>query len=86
MIGAASERGLAVLVDPARIGDYSRHRGATLVKPNRRETELVTGRPVHTATDAFEGVHGRPATLLPGFCRRQQEGNVCFRFVGASAA
>ena len=54
VIGAARERGLPVLVDPARIGDYERYRGATLVKPNRRETELVTGRAIHSPTDALE--------------------------------
>jgi D-beta-D-heptose 7-phosphate kinase/D-beta-D-heptose 1-phosphate adenosyltransferase len=54
VIGAARERGLPVLVDPARIGDYERYRRATLVKPNRRETELVTGRAIHSPTDALE--------------------------------
>lgn len=32
-----------VLVDPTRTNDYSRYRGATLVTPNRSETELVSG-------------------------------------------
>ena len=54
VIGAAREQGLPVLVDPARIGDYERYRGATLVKPNRRETELVTGRAIHSPADALE--------------------------------
>jgi D-beta-D-heptose 7-phosphate kinase / D-beta-D-heptose 1-phosphate adenosyltransferase len=54
VIGAAREQGLPVLVDPARIGDYERYRGATLVKPNRRETELVTGRAIHSPADAVE--------------------------------
>jgi D-beta-D-heptose 7-phosphate kinase / D-beta-D-heptose 1-phosphate adenosyltransferase len=54
VIGAAREQGLPVLVDPARIGDYGRYRGATLVKPNRRETELATGRAIHSPADALE--------------------------------
>jgi D-beta-D-heptose 7-phosphate kinase/D-beta-D-heptose 1-phosphate adenosyltransferase len=54
VIGAAREQGLLVLVDPARSGDYERYRGATLVKPNRRETELVTGRAIHSPADALE--------------------------------
>jgi D-beta-D-heptose 7-phosphate kinase/D-beta-D-heptose 1-phosphate adenosyltransferase len=54
VIAAARERELPVLVDPARIGDYERYRGATLVKPNRRETELVTGRAIHSPADALE--------------------------------
>jgi D-beta-D-heptose 7-phosphate kinase/D-beta-D-heptose 1-phosphate adenosyltransferase len=54
VIGAAREQGLPVLVDPARIGDYERYRGATLVKPNRREAELVTGWAIHSPADALE--------------------------------
>ncbi|HRX87362.1 MAG TPA: PfkB family carbohydrate kinase, partial [Phycisphaerae bacterium] len=33
-----------VLVDPGRISDYSRYRGATLLTPNRNELTLATGR------------------------------------------
>jgi len=54
VIGSAGQQGLPVLVDPARIDDYERYRGATLVKPNRRETELVTGRAIRSPTDALE--------------------------------
>jgi D-beta-D-heptose 7-phosphate kinase/D-beta-D-heptose 1-phosphate adenosyltransferase len=53
------------LVDPARISDYDRYRGATLVKPNRRETELVTGRAIHSAADALEA--GRELVERYGF-------------------
>lgn len=42
LIAAAKERGVPVFVDPARIDDYSKYRGATLLKPNRIETERVT--------------------------------------------
>ena len=32
-----------VFVDPARLSDYSRYRGATVMTPNRSEAELATG-------------------------------------------
>lgn len=43
VIAAARAAGAPVLVDPARGGDFSHYRGATLLKPNRPETELATG-------------------------------------------
>jgi len=43
LIAAAREAGRAVLVDPARVSDYSRYRGATLLTPNRYEAELASG-------------------------------------------
>jgi D-beta-D-heptose 7-phosphate kinase/D-beta-D-heptose 1-phosphate adenosyltransferase len=43
VIALADERKVAVLVDPMRRGDYSLYRGATLVTPNRSETELLVG-------------------------------------------
>ncbi|MBI3864603.1 MAG: bifunctional heptose 7-phosphate kinase/heptose 1-phosphate adenyltransferase [Planctomycetia bacterium] len=45
---------IPVLVDPARIADFSRYAGATLLKPNRTEAELMTGRPVINVADALE--------------------------------
>jgi len=42
-----------VLVDPARIPDYSRYRGATLLKPNRTELALATGRTVPGVDEAI---------------------------------
>src|ERR1043166_3508063 len=41
LIAAARKRNLPVLVDPASIGDYRRYRGATVITPNRTETEKV---------------------------------------------
>lgn len=35
--------GIPVFVDPARIADYSKYRGATAITPNRTEAELATG-------------------------------------------
>ncbi|RIK67339.1 MAG: bifunctional heptose 7-phosphate kinase/heptose 1-phosphate adenyltransferase [Planctomycetota bacterium] len=43
VIAAAMRRGLTVLVDPASTNDYSRYAGATVITPNRTETEKVTG-------------------------------------------
>jgi D-beta-D-heptose 7-phosphate kinase/D-beta-D-heptose 1-phosphate adenosyltransferase len=45
LIAAARERGVPVFVDPARLADYRKYKGATLLKPNRPETERATGIP-----------------------------------------
>jgi D-beta-D-heptose 7-phosphate kinase/D-beta-D-heptose 1-phosphate adenosyltransferase len=42
-----------VLVDPARIGDYARYRGAQLIAPNRTETGLACGRNIANPADAL---------------------------------
>lgn len=44
IIEAAGARGIPVLVDPAPIDDYSLYAGATVVTPNRTETERLIGR------------------------------------------
>ncbi len=52
-IEAARQAGVPVVVDPSRscpLGDY---RGATVIKPNRLETELATGRKIAGAADAL---------------------------------
>jgi D-beta-D-heptose 7-phosphate kinase/D-beta-D-heptose 1-phosphate adenosyltransferase len=43
IMAAARQRGLAVIVDPARISDYGRYRGATALKLNRSEAETAAG-------------------------------------------
>jgi len=43
LIAQATAAGLKVIVDPACIADYRRYRGATLLTPNRFETELASG-------------------------------------------
>lgn len=43
VISAASQHGVPVLVDPASTTDYIRYAGATVITPNRTETEKVTG-------------------------------------------
>ena len=43
IIADARARDLPVIVDPARIADYTRYRGATLLTPNRYEAETASG-------------------------------------------
>jgi len=43
LIAAARAAGAIVIVDPALIDDYARYRGATLLTPNRYETERAAG-------------------------------------------
>jgi len=47
LVGAIASRARSesrpVLVDPARLNDYSRYRGATVVTPNRAELSLAAG-------------------------------------------
>jgi len=43
IIADARAAGVGVLVDPARSADYARYRGATLLTPNRFETEQASG-------------------------------------------
>ncbi|HEX8323638.1 MAG TPA: D-glycero-beta-D-manno-heptose 1-phosphate adenylyltransferase [Tepidisphaeraceae bacterium] len=52
LIAMAKSRGLRVLVDPARLNDYSKYRGATLIKMNRPEAEKASGLPVRDAETA----------------------------------
>jgi D-beta-D-heptose 7-phosphate kinase/D-beta-D-heptose 1-phosphate adenosyltransferase len=40
---AAAKAEMRVVVDPARLRDYSRYRGATVLTPNRYETAMATG-------------------------------------------
>ena len=47
VITAARRRKLPVIVDPAKIEDYSRYLGATLLTPNRGEAELLAGAHSH---------------------------------------
>lgn len=46
--------GIPVLVDPARGVSFERYRGATLIKPNRTETEEAFGSPIRTVDEAVE--------------------------------
>jgi D-beta-D-heptose 7-phosphate kinase/D-beta-D-heptose 1-phosphate adenosyltransferase len=53
-IDAANSAGAPVLVDPRRDGGFERYRGASLIKPNRAETEAATGRRIACVDDACE--------------------------------
>lgn len=53
VIRLARDAGKPVLVDPARINDYGKYRGATVITPNRTEAETATGlRTAHDSSDA----------------------------------
>ncbi|HEY4259068.1 MAG TPA: D-glycero-beta-D-manno-heptose 1-phosphate adenylyltransferase, partial [Schlesneria sp.] len=54
VITIARQNGQPVLIDPGRVTDYTRYRGATLLKPNRVEAELVTGRALPLCGSAIE--------------------------------
>jgi len=53
-ISAATKANLPVLVDPARLNDYSNYRGASIVTPNRAETELVSGLKIASVEQAID--------------------------------
>ena len=53
VIGEASEPRIPVLVDPARISDYDRYRGASVLTPNRAEAEGATGLSIGCPSEAF---------------------------------
>jgi D-beta-D-heptose 7-phosphate kinase/D-beta-D-heptose 1-phosphate adenosyltransferase len=43
VIAACRRAGVPVLVDPAKLSDYSKYKGATAITPNRTEAEFATG-------------------------------------------
>lgn len=53
-IELAREHGVPVLVDPAKGVDFQHYAGASLLKPNRTETEVATGRKIASRGDALE--------------------------------
>ena len=53
VIDAGRVAGVPVLVDPMRAENYDCYRGATVLKPNRSETETVTGIQIRRPQDAF---------------------------------
>ncbi len=52
-IAEARRHNVPVLVDPVRLGGYERYRGATLLKPNRREAEQAAGEKILSPHDAL---------------------------------
>jgi D-beta-D-heptose 7-phosphate kinase/D-beta-D-heptose 1-phosphate adenosyltransferase len=53
LIQHAQEHKLPLLIDPARGANYERYRGATLVKPNRKEAGLATAMAIATPDEAI---------------------------------
>jgi D-beta-D-heptose 7-phosphate kinase/D-beta-D-heptose 1-phosphate adenosyltransferase len=51
MIELARQRNIPLIVDPARLDDYSRYRGATLATPNRTEAALASGQSIDTVAE-----------------------------------
>ena len=66
VIRAAQIAGKPVFVDPARIPDYAKYRGATVLTPNRTEAEFATGLRTHDGdpSDAGGGHNARLAHSL----------------------
>jgi len=58
MIADARKASVPVVVDPARIRDYGRYRGATLLTPNRDEAQLASGIPI-VDDESLERAAGR---------------------------
>jgi D-beta-D-heptose 7-phosphate kinase/D-beta-D-heptose 1-phosphate adenosyltransferase len=52
-IAAAAARGVRVIADPTRGGDYSKYRGCSAITPNRLEAGLATDHVIATPADAL---------------------------------
>lgn len=52
VISVANQRQLPVLIDPGMNADWNRYRGASLIKPNRREAASASGLEIHSESDA----------------------------------
>ena len=52
-IEAAQRAGVPVMVDPSRTAPFSYYRGVTMIKPNRIEAELATGRQIAATANAL---------------------------------
>lgn len=53
LIAAARARGLKVIADPIRGGDYSKYKGVHAMTPNRLEAQLATGLMIQKPEDAL---------------------------------
>jgi D-beta-D-heptose 7-phosphate kinase/D-beta-D-heptose 1-phosphate adenosyltransferase len=60
VIQCAKRHGKPVLVDPARLKDYRRYRGADILTPNRDELSIVAGR----WFDSLEGIGPAASTVI----------------------
>ena len=50
---AKKKRGVRVIADPTRGGDYAKYRGCSSMTPNRLEAGLATDRTIHTTEEAL---------------------------------
>ena len=64
LIELAHAKGIPIFVDPARLNDYSKYAGATVLKLNRPEAERATGMPVRQPED-YAPIVGK---LLSSLC------------------
>ncbi len=55
IVETAGRHGKPILVDPARLRDYSRYRGVDFITPNRDELSLAVGRTFPSLADLAEG-------------------------------
>ena len=53
VIGQARARGIRVIADPTRGGDYAKYRGCSSMTPNRLEAGLATGRAIGSNEEAL---------------------------------
>ena len=53
VIQRATAKAIPVFIDPGRIPDYSKYRGASLLVPNRAEAAMASGRKIETSEDAL---------------------------------
>ncbi len=54
VIGMARRRGLRVIADPIRGGNYDKYRGCSALTPNRLEAGLAVGRTLRTPEEALQ--------------------------------
>ncbi len=55
IIAKAQKAGKPVLVDPARLDNYTRYRGADVITPNRDELSIAVGRRLRSIDEVAEG-------------------------------
>ncbi len=63
VIATAKARGVKVIADPIRGGDYSKYRGCSSMTPNRLEAGLATRRDIATTADALRSAADLRTTL-----------------------
>ncbi|HEV3259602.1 MAG TPA: bifunctional heptose 7-phosphate kinase/heptose 1-phosphate adenyltransferase [Gemmataceae bacterium] len=54
LASGAKGHGVPLVIDPARLPDYARYRGAGVLVPNRAEAALATGHAIEVAEDALD--------------------------------